>query len=100
VSKRSGIKPNERRQEGGGGMNLRQNNEIADSVRKSLERYFKDLDGTKPRSIYDMVLKNVERPLLETVLERAEGNQTVAAEMLGINRNTLRKKIQALKIKS
>jgi Fis family transcriptional regulator len=81
-------------------MSLRQNNEIADSVRKSLERYFKDLDGTRPRSIYDMVLKNVERPLLETVLERAEGNQTVAAEMLGINRNTLRKKIQALKIKS
>ncbi len=86
------------KQEVGGGM--RQGNEIAESVRKSLERYFKDLDGTKPRSIYDMVLKNVERPLLETVLERAEGNQTVAAEMLGINRNTLRKKIQALKIKS
>jgi Fis family transcriptional regulator len=83
---------------GGGGM--RQANEIADSVRKSLDRYFKDLDGTKPRSIYDMVLKNVERPLFEAVLEKAEGNQTVAAEMLGINRNTLRKKIQALKIKS
>jgi Fis family transcriptional regulator len=81
-------------------MSLRQSNEIADSVRKSLDRYFKDLDGTKPRSIYDMVLKNVERPLLEAVLERAEGNQTIAAEMLGINRNTLRKKIQALKIKS
>jgi Fis family transcriptional regulator len=81
-------------------MSLRQSNEIADSVRKSLDRYFKDLDGTKPRSIYDMVLKNVERPLLEAVLEHAEGNQTIAAEMLGINRNTLRKKIQALKIKS
>jgi Fis family transcriptional regulator len=79
---------------------MRQANEIADSVRKSLDRYFKDLDGTKPRSIYDMVLKNVERPLFEAVLEKAEGNQTVAAEMLGINRNTLRKKIQALKIKS
>jgi Fis family transcriptional regulator len=79
-------------------MSLRQSNEIADSVRKSLDRYFKDLDGTKPRSIYDMVLKNVERPLLEAVLEHAEGNQTIAAEMLGINRNTLRKKIQALKI--
>lgn len=79
---------------------LRQSNEIADSVRKSLERYFKDLDGAKPRSVYDMVLKNVERPMLEAVLDHAEGNQTVAAEMLGINRNTLRKKIQALKIKS
>ncbi len=75
-------------------------NEIADSVRRSLERYFKDLDGAKPRSIYDMVLKNVERPMLEAVLDHAEGNQSVAAEMLGINRNTLRKKILALKIKS
>lgn len=79
---------------------MRQSDEIAECVRKSLERYFKDLDGTKPRSIYDMVLKNVERPMLEAVLDQAEGNQTVAAEMLGINRNTLRKKIQALKIKS
>jgi len=79
---------------------LRQGNEIADIVKRSLERYFKDLDGTQPRSIYDMVLKNVERPMLEAVLHHAEGNQTIAAEMLGINRNTLRKKIIALKIKS
>ena len=79
---------------------MRHNNEIAECVRKSLERYFKDLDGTKPRSIYDMVLKNVERPMLEAVLDHAEGNQTVAAEMLGINRNTLRKKMQALKIRT
>ena len=45
-----------------------------------------------------MVLKNVERPMLEIVLDRAEGNQTVAAQMLGINRNTLRKKLTQLKI--
>jgi Fis family transcriptional regulator len=73
--------------------------EISETVRKSLERYFKDLDGEKPRSIYDMVLKNVEKPMLETVLDKAEGNQTIAAEMLGINRNTLRKKMQQHKIK-
>jgi Fis family transcriptional regulator len=73
--------------------------EISESVRKSLERYFKDLDGERPRSIYDMVLKNVEKPMLEAVLDKAEGNQTIAAEMLGINRNTLRKKIQQHKIK-
>jgi len=78
---------------------MRQTNEIADCVRRSLERYFKDLDGAKPRAVYDMVLKNVERPMLEVVLDRAEGNQSVAADMLGINRNTLRKKIQSLKIK-
>jgi Fis family transcriptional regulator len=73
--------------------------EIAETVRRSLERYFKDLDGEKPRSIYDMVLKNVEKPMLETVLHQAEGNQTIAAEMLGINRSTLRKKMQQHKIK-
>ena len=78
---------------------MRQTNEIGDCVRRSLERYFKDLDGAKPRSVYDMVLKNVERPLLEAVLDHAEGNQTIAAEMLGINRNTLRKKMLSLKIK-
>jgi Fis family transcriptional regulator len=73
--------------------------EIAETVRKSLERYFKDLDGERPRAIYDMVLKNVEKPMLETVLGKAAGNQTIAAEMLGINRNTLRKKISQHKIK-
>ena len=78
---------------------LRQSNEIADTVRRSLEKYFRDLDGEKPRSVYDMVIRNVERPLLEVVLVRAEGNQTIAAQMLGINRNTLRKKMQTLKIK-
>ena len=78
---------------------MRQHNEIADSVRRSLEKYFKDLDGEMPRSVYDMVIRNVERPLLEVVLDRAEGNQTIAAEMLGINRNTLRKKMQSLKLK-
>ena len=78
---------------------MKQTSEIADCIRGSLERYFRDLDGAKPRAIYDMVVKNVERPMLEIVLDRAEGNQTTAAEMLGINRNTLRKKIQTLKIK-
>jgi Fis family transcriptional regulator len=78
---------------------MKQSSELSDCVRKSLERYFKDLDGEKPRSVYEMVLKNVEKPMLETILTRADGNQTIAAEMLGINRNTLRKKIQQYKIK-
>ncbi|HUY04391.1 MAG TPA: helix-turn-helix domain-containing protein, partial [Rhodocyclaceae bacterium] len=43
--------------------------------------------------IYDMVLRNVEHSMLELVMHKAEGNQTVAAEMLGINRNTLRRKL-------
>ena len=78
---------------------MSRHNELADAVKRSLERYFKDMDGERPTSIYDMVLTNVEKPMIETVLGRAEGNLTLAATMLGINRNTLRKKIQQLRIK-
>jgi Fis family transcriptional regulator len=59
----------------------------------ALEQYFHDLDGEKPAAIYDMVLKSVEKPMLQVVLTKAGGNQTLAADMLGINRNTLRKKL-------
>lgn len=68
-------------------------NEIAESVVRTLDQYFRDLDGEKPAAIYDMVMKNAERPMLEFVLKLAGGNQTAAAEMLGINRNTLRRKL-------
>lgn len=74
--------------------------ELAEAVRRSVERYFKDMDGEKPTAIYDMVLRNVEKPLIETVLHKAAGNQSQAAAMLGIDRNTLRKKIQQLRIKA
>ena len=50
--------------------------------------------ASAPCDVYDMVLVNIEKPMLEVVLHHAEGNQTKAAEMLGINRNTLRKKLQ------
>ena len=79
---------------------MSRNNEISDAIKRSLERYFKDMDGEKPTSIYDMVLQNVEKPMIETVLGHAEGNQTLAAAMLGIDRNTLRKKMHQLRIKS
>ncbi|MBI5861558.1 MAG: helix-turn-helix domain-containing protein [Rugosibacter sp.] len=65
--------------------------EIDDCVRRSLNRYFRDLDGQAPHAIHDMVLKSVERPMLEVVMKQAAGNQTVAAEMLGISRGTLRR---------
>ena len=52
------------------------------------------MDGEEPSAIYDMVIGCVERPLLEVVLDKADGNQTRAAEMLGLNRNTLRKKMK------
>jgi len=74
--------------------------ELGEAVRRSLERYFRDMDGEQPTAIYEMVLKNVEKPMIETVLGKAEGNQTAAAAMLGIDRNTLRKKIRQLRIKA
>ena len=74
-------------------------NELADCVKRSLERYFKDMDGEKPTSTHDMVLRNVEKPMIELVLSQAKGNQSLAAEMLGVTRNTLRKKMQQLRIK-
>ncbi len=67
--------------------------EIAECVRLTLDRYFRDLDGEKPSAIYDMVINQVERSMIEVVMREAGGNQTLAAQMLGINRNTLRRKL-------
>ncbi len=72
---------------------MKRTHDISDCIKGALETYFQDLDGEVPASIYDMVLRSIERPMLEVVLQKAHGNQTLAAQMLGINRNTLRKKI-------
>ncbi len=68
-------------------------NNLHDCVRSSLEGYFQDLDGTEPANLHDMLVKAVERPLLEVVMEQAQHNQSRAAQWLGLNRNTLRKKL-------
>jgi Fis family transcriptional regulator, factor for inversion stimulation protein len=62
-------------------------------IRETLETYFQDLRGTDPHGLHDMVLKAVEKPLLDLVMQKAEGNQCRAADWLGINRNTLRRKL-------
>ena len=67
---------------------------LNEAVIHSLERYFHDLEGTQPAAIYEMVIQAVERPMLEVVMRDAHGNQLRASEMLGITRNTLRKKLQ------
>ncbi|MEY3883043.1 MAG: hypothetical protein RLZZ379_321 [Pseudomonadota bacterium] len=72
--------------------------ELANSVKSSLDQYFKDLDGESPHAIYDMVLSCIEKPLHEYIMQHAAGNQSKAAEILGLNRNTLRKKIQQYNI--
>ncbi|MEP7207724.1 MAG: helix-turn-helix domain-containing protein [Casimicrobiaceae bacterium] len=75
-------------------------NEICRSVEKSLDEYFRKLDGEAPHGIYDMVITHVERTLISSVLERTNGNQTQAADMLGMNRNTLRTKLAKYGIRS
>ena len=69
------------------------NNSIEQCVRESLELYFRDLDGEAPHSMHEMLISLVEKPLLEVVMSKAGGNQSRAAEWLGINRNTLRRKL-------
>jgi Fis family transcriptional regulator len=71
-----------------------ENYDLATCVRGGLDQYFKDLDGQPPHAVYDMVLQCMEKPLLEYVMNRAGGNQSKAAEILGLNRNTLRKKLK------
>jgi Fis family transcriptional regulator len=66
---------------------------IEDCVRESVEQYFRDLHGSQPESVHAMIFATVEKALLEVVMAHAEGNQSKAAEWLGINRNTLRRKL-------
>ena len=67
-------------------------------IRDSLEQYFKDLRGIEPTAMYEMILGVVEKPLLEVVMKQADNNQSRAAEWLGINRNTPRRKLLDHKI--
>jgi Fis family transcriptional regulator, factor for inversion stimulation protein len=72
--------------------------QIEECVRASLEGYFKDLRGIEPDGMYEMLVKVVEKPLLEVVMAKADHNQSRAAEWLGLNRNTLRKKLMEHRI--
>lgn len=74
-------------------------NPLEQSVREQLNRYFTDLGDAAPRNLLAMVVNCVERPVLQIVLEKTGGNQTRAAEILGITRSTLRRKLQAHGIK-
>ncbi|MCG6872875.1 MAG: DNA-binding transcriptional regulator Fis [Gammaproteobacteria bacterium] len=72
----------------------RRSEPLRSCVECSLRRYFKDLNGHRPSGLYQLVMRETERPLLEMVMVYTRGNQSQAAEILGINRNTLRKKLK------
>ena len=78
----------------GGGGALSTGESLEQSVFRSLEQYFDNLDGAKPHALHEMVLGAIEKPLLQFALHRCAGNQSAAADLLGINRNTLRRKLQ------
>lgn len=74
------------------------NCKLSQAVKESLDDYFTHLDGEPPHAVYEMVLGCVEKPLLQYILLKVKGNQSKAAEILNINRNTLRKKLQQYNI--
>lgn len=67
---------------------------LSEFTRQSLAEYFRTLDGQTPADLYDMVICEIERPLLEATLNYCGGNQSKASSILGINRGTLRKKLK------
>jgi Fis family transcriptional regulator len=69
------------------------NSSVDECVRASLEGYIQDLRGTEPDGMYNMMVNAVEKPLFEVVMRHTEHNQSKAAQWLGLNRNTLRKKL-------
>ena len=69
------------------------------SVSECLDEYFGALNGHAPKELYDTILSQVEPPLLRATLKYCEGNQSRTADVLGLNRATLRKKLKQYKIK-
>ena len=66
----------------------------------ALRRYFKELDGNKATNVFEMVIKEVEKPMLEEVMKFCNGNKSQASKILGINRVTLRTKLKQYNIKN
>jgi Fis family transcriptional regulator len=67
---------------------------LREHAESALHAYFEKLNGHRPARLYDLVLREVEEPLFRAVMTYVDGNQSRAAEILGINRGTLRKKLK------
>lgn len=74
--------------------NKQPDNTLSHHVKIALDNYFNNLDGQHTTNLYDMVIQEVEKPLLESVLAYNNNNQSIAAKVLGLSRGTLRKKMQ------
>ena len=67
---------------------------LRDSVKQAVNKYLKQLDNTNIENLYELVMAEVEAPMLEEIMTFTRGNQAKASTMLGINRGTLRKKLK------
>lgn len=74
---------------------MNKNDPLAECVTHSMQQYFEDLNGETPNNLHNFFINEVEKPFLEVVMTHVNGNQTRAADILGINRNTLRKKLKS-----
>ena len=71
---------------------------LKESTETALQEYFKTLNGNAPNGLYKLVINEVELPLIEAVMAFTNKNQSQAAEILGINRSTLRKKLKLFEL--
>ena len=77
---------------------MKKTDSLAECVTHSIEQYFEDLNGEAPKNLHTFFINEVEKPFLEVVMKKVNGNQSQAATMLGINRNTLRKKLKSYEL--
>ena len=78
-------------------INIDQNDDkdcLSQMVRRAIDGYFEDLDGHDASDMYELVISQVEKPLFESVMQHTRGNITKAAEVLGMNRGTLRSRLK------
>ena len=71
----------------------RKKHPVTEVLETHLQRYLDDLGDVPPSNVYDMVIASIEKPMLHLIMQHAEQNQSLAAQYLGLNRNTLRKKL-------
>ena len=67
---------------------------LSEMVRRAIDEYFADLDGHDAHNMYELVISQVEKPLFESVMQHTRGNITKAADILGMNRGTLRSRLR------
>lgn len=93
TAKKKGL-PKKKKNNGKPSLTNQRNRPLRSVTEDALKKYFKDMNGHSPGDLYGLVLGEIEAPLFKTVMDHTQGNQSRAAEILGMNRATLRKKLK------